>query len=132
MIVGLVSAIGCGQDSQPPTPVPEAPEHAAPAEGRNRPSEVEMVAWMEAHYRAVILSHDALLQADRDYTVKPQLELRGICARLGLPYLDPHAEFLAHRDAELFTDGLHLTAAGHRLMGRLLVEFLEEEGLLPD
>lgn len=75
---------------------------------------------------------DGLLQADRDYTVKPQLELRGICARLGLPYLDPHAEFLAHRDAELFTDGLHLTSAGHRLMGRLLVEFLEEEGLLPD
>lgn len=74
VIVGLVAAIGCRQESQPPTPVPEAPEHAAPAEARDRPSEVEMIAWMEAHYRAVILAHDALLQGNLE-AFKSQLAL---------------------------------------------------------
>jgi cytochrome c553 len=74
MIVGLVVAFGCGQESQPPAPMPEPSEHAASAEGRDRPTEVEMVAWMEAHYRAVILAHDALLQGNLE-AFKSQLAL---------------------------------------------------------
>jgi len=75
LIIGaLVGAIGCGQDSQPPVPIPEVPEQAASAEERSRPTEVEMVAWMEAHYSAVILAHDALLQGNLE-AFKSQLAL---------------------------------------------------------
>lgn len=58
----LMVVIGCGEESREKVPQPATTETPAPV--RDRPSEVEMVAAMEAHYEVVILAHDALLQGD--------------------------------------------------------------------
>lgn len=58
--VALVAVIGCGEES--PTAVPSSPEPETSV--RERPTEIEMVASMEAHYGASILAHDALQQGD--------------------------------------------------------------------
>jgi len=58
----LVAVIGCGEET--PSAAPETAKRQMSAPARERPSEVEMVASMEAHYNVVILAHDALLQND--------------------------------------------------------------------
>jgi cytochrome c553 len=70
--VALVAVIGCGEESASPTPETTKQETSAPA--RDRPTEVEMVAWMEAHYGLVILAHDALQQGDLE-SFRSQLAL---------------------------------------------------------
>jgi cytochrome c553 len=60
--IALVAVIACGEESPTTTSETTKPETFAPA--RDRPSEVEMVASMEAHYGVVILAHDALQQSD--------------------------------------------------------------------
>ncbi len=60
--VALLLSSGCSERESAetrPAPPPE-PSAAAPAQ----PTEVELVAWMEAHYGATIRAHDALLQGD--------------------------------------------------------------------
>jgi cytochrome c553 len=61
-IVALLSS-ACG-DSGERRMTEDTDERASPAGMPERPTEVELVAWMEAHYGAVILAHDALLQGD--------------------------------------------------------------------
>lgn len=73
----------------------------------------------------------ACLAADAEFVCKPQRRLAAICARLDVPFLDPHALLLAHRTEGLFTDGTHLTPRGHRLVGQTLGDFLIERGLVP-
>jgi hypothetical protein len=61
----LIAVCGCGEERPSPaqkTAKQELTAAAAPA--RDRPTEVEMVASMEAHYGVVILAHDALLQGN--------------------------------------------------------------------
>ena len=65
--VATIALISCGGEGQPGA-VP-----GAEAAARERPTEVAMVASMEAHYGAVILAHDALLQGDLD-AFRRQLE----------------------------------------------------------
>ena len=57
-LVTLLVACACwgGDEASPPASTAEP-------EG---PSEVELVAWMEAHYTAAILAHDALVEGDLD------------------------------------------------------------------
>lgn len=69
-----ISAAGCGDGSAPeappttgePTNAQQAQQAAQQAKrpARSEPTEVEMVASMEAHYDVVIVAHDALLQGD--------------------------------------------------------------------
>lgn len=54
---GLVIVLGCGGDAEDDLEF----EPSSDAEG---PTEVEMVAAMEAHYSSTILAHDALIQGD--------------------------------------------------------------------
>ena len=56
---------GCNEapDTSVASPTTSAPETPAPT-GQRPPTEVEMVAAMEAHYRPAILAHDALLQGN--------------------------------------------------------------------
>jgi cytochrome c553 len=65
-VIGVMLLVlgGCGEQEQSSAPEP-VPQATAPAE-RDQPTEVEMVASMEAHYNIVILAHDALLQGDLD------------------------------------------------------------------
>lgn len=70
-----------------------------------------------------------LLDRDRSYTLKPQRKLQEICARLNVPLLDLYQAFLANRDRAPFRDGMHLTAAGHEIVVRQLLEFLQREKL---
>lgn len=60
--VVLLAVWGCGEEHRPAALETMKPESAVPAP--NRPTEVEMVASMEAHYSVVILAHDALVQGD--------------------------------------------------------------------
>jgi len=64
ILVGLVSivALGCGEDGA--TAPSRAGSGQAERTARSEPTEVEMVASMEAHYGVVILAHDALVQGD--------------------------------------------------------------------
>jgi lysophospholipase L1-like esterase len=70
----------------------------------------------------------ALLAREPARLTAPQRQLAAVCARLGLPLLDLHGPFVQDRSEALFTDGLHLTAAGHRLVGRELVAFVDQSG----
>ena len=62
LITLVVVCSGCGEES--PSTGPATASDEAPARERERPTEVEMVASMEAHYGVVILAHDALQQGD--------------------------------------------------------------------
>jgi hypothetical protein len=56
--VVLIGAIACSEETPPSTLA------AAARPERDRPTEVEMVAAMEAHYGVAILAHDALVQGE--------------------------------------------------------------------
>lgn len=71
------------------------------------------------------------LARDEEYTRKPQRRLAEMCARLDIPFLDLHAAFRQHRDEGLYTDGIHLTPAGHELAAAELLPFLRRHELLP-
>ncbi len=65
------------------------------------------------------------------FVSKPQRCLAAACERLAVPYLDLQPTLLTHRDEGLFTDRLHLTRHGHRLVGKLLADFLIARSLVP-
>ncbi|MGB3965486.1 MAG: SGNH/GDSL hydrolase family protein [Planctomycetota bacterium] len=73
----------------------------------------------------------AALAKDAAFVIKPQRALAAICTRCDVPFLDLHGPLLAQREAGLFTDGTHLSPAGHRLAGRELARFLIERGFAP-
>jgi lysophospholipase L1-like esterase len=75
------------------------------------------------------LSKEAL-ELDRAYTLTPQRKLAEIATRLDIPLLDLQPAFLASSEGPLFRDGLHLTAAGHDVAARQLMEFIESLGWL--
>lgn len=58
LLLASVVVCACGGTEEAPPPVSTA--------DRERPTEVEMVAAMEAHYTSAILAHDALIQGDLD------------------------------------------------------------------
>jgi cytochrome c553 len=58
----LIVFCGCGEERR--SAARESTTQAPATTERDRPTEVEMVASMEAHYGAVILAHDALLQGN--------------------------------------------------------------------
>jgi len=76
-----------------------------------------------------------LLERERDYVLGPQARLGAICAEDGIPFLDLEPAFEAHHRQParppLFRDRVHLTAAGHELTRRVLLERLLAEGFLP-
>jgi lysophospholipase L1-like esterase len=74
---------------------------------------------------------DAARARDAEYARKPQAWLRALCERLAVPLLDVHDDFLAARDRGLYSDGIHLTAAGHALLAARLEAFLLAARLLP-
>lgn len=61
-LTALMAVTGCDAGSPETASQPATQQTSAPV--RDRPSEVAMVASMEAHYNVVILAHDALLQGD--------------------------------------------------------------------
>ncbi|MEZ5967162.1 MAG: GDSL-type esterase/lipase family protein [Planctomycetota bacterium] len=65
-------------------------------------------------------------EADEELVLRPQRHLKRICADLGLPFLDVQPILRAHVDEALYEDKLHLTPAGHRLVGAALVAFLAD------
>ncbi len=69
---------------------------------------------------------DRLLRADREYVLFPQDQLRGICDRQGIARIDLFEAFLSESRLlePLFRDDLHLTATGHQLVARKLLETL--------
>lgn len=71
--VALIAVSGCGEQS-PPAAQEAATKPVTSVPVRDRPSEVQMVAAMEAHYSVVILAHDALLQGDLE-SFRSQLAL---------------------------------------------------------
>lgn len=73
------------------------------------------------------------LERDRGYALYPQLRLGELCGELELPLLDVHAAFFAARDERLYVPGdpVHLSPAGHALLAREVLAFLEREGLAP-
>lgn len=73
---------------------------------------------------------DETLAADRAYSLQPQQRLGSVCARAGVAFHDLHADFAAASRRGLYTDGIHLSDAGHELAARSLVPFLRANGLL--
>jgi lysophospholipase L1-like esterase len=73
---------------------------------------------------------ESALAADRAQVLMPQLRLEALCARGGIAFLDLHGAFVAARDRGLFSDGIHLTPAGHEVAAVRLVPFLRANGLL--
>jgi len=91
--VALLAAVGCGDEPAPA----EAPHAEQEAVARAEPTEVEMVAAMEAHYGAVILAHDGLQQGDVE-KLRRQLALvsdQPLPASAPSPWL-PYHERLQH------------------------------------
>lgn len=76
-----------------------------------------------------------LLERERAYVLDPQARLAAICAEDGIPFLDLEPAFEAHlrqpRAPRLYRDKVHLTADGHALAERILLERLLEEKLWP-
>jgi len=76
-----------------------------------------------------------LLERERSYVLEPQARLAAICAEKGIPFLDLEPAFEAHAREPgarpLFRDKVHLTAEGHALAERVLLERLVAEHLLP-
>jgi len=66
VMLALASALsGCSDGGAPPAETPVAETAApTPAPQRAEPTDVQLVAWMEAHYSDTILAHDALMQGD--------------------------------------------------------------------
>ena len=64
-----------------------------------------------------------------DRMLQPQRALTGICRRLNIPILDLYPAFLEAPEDRLFTDGLHLSRAGHDLAAREIERFLAREHL---
>ncbi len=95
LLTMLVSVVACGgvEDASEPTVMAE----------REEPTEVEMVAAMEAHYTAAILAHDALIQGDLENF------------RAHLAELDSQALPANSPDAwKIFEEQLHAAAARAR------------------
>ena len=72
-----------------------------------------------------------LLELDSAFTTRPQRMLEDITRELQIPFLDLHPVFVANRDKRLFTDGIHLTDEGHKLVESELMQFLIMEQLAP-
>jgi cytochrome c553 len=70
LLAALIAATGCTEENPPAAPATTTVETSAPV--RDRPTEVEMIAAMEAHYSTVILAHDALLHGNVE-TFRSQL-----------------------------------------------------------
>lgn len=87
-----IAVLGCGDDRQAAESAFDSSQQEEAAPMRSRPSEVEMVAAMEAHYNVVILAHDALLQGDLD-AFRAQLAL---VPEQQLPPGSPEAWLLLH------------------------------------
>lgn len=77
--------MGCSEDNPTTASQTVTQEKAAPL--RAEPTEVEMVAAMEAHYSVVILAHDAVLQGNLE-AFRAQLTL---ASEQGLPPTAPPA-----------------------------------------
>lgn len=74
--------------------------------------------------------NQAALDADAEYTTKPQRKLKEACERLNVPLLDLYPAFLENRDRRLFsTDGIHLRPLGHEIAGEQLLNWLREKEL---
>ena len=73
-----------------------------------------------------------LLARDRDYVLKPQALMAAACGDLGVPLLDPWAEFQERGGGHLFEDDIHLTAEGHALVRDTLLAGLRQLQLLPE
>jgi len=69
------------------------------------------------------------LARDRDYVLKPQRKLRGICERLELDCLDLFDTLTRERDLD--PDLIHLTQAGRERTAERIESFLVERGLVP-
>jgi hypothetical protein len=76
-----------------------------------------------------------LLDRERGVALEPQARLRGICERLGIPFLDLEPAFEARLRApeapKLYEDKVHLSPEGHVLAERVLRERLVAEDWLP-
>jgi lysophospholipase L1-like esterase len=72
-----------------------------------------------------------LLKLDNQFTTSPQRMLEDISRNLEVPFLDLHPVFVANGDKRLFTDGIHLTDDGHKLVTAQLVQFLASQHLGP-
>ncbi|MFN0006566.1 MAG: SGNH/GDSL hydrolase family protein [Planctomycetota bacterium] len=76
-----------------------------------------------------------LLEREREYVLGPQARLAAICAEDGIPFLDLEPAFEAQLrepgTRPLYRDKVHLTANGHALAKRVLLERLLEEKLCP-
>ncbi len=75
---------------------------------------------------------DAALQRDELHALFPQRQLAAACTTLSLPLLDLVDAFRATSSDGLYTDGIHLSPAGHALAARALLPFARAARLLPE
>lgn len=68
---------------------------------------------------------------DAAFVEKPQRELAARCRALGIRLLDLLPALREHADEPLYTDRLHLSPAGHQLVGDALGDYLVAERLVP-
>jgi cytochrome c553 len=101
ILVLIVSVVLCGCGDQSESPAEMSPKLKSEAPVRDRPTEVEMVASMEAHYSVVILAHDALLHGDLE-AFRSQLAL---AAEQELPPSSPEAWLPLHERLQAAASG---------------------------
>ena len=71
-----------------------------------------------------------LLEANRDYMLKPQRLMKAICEDLNVPLLDMYPVLAKHGGKELLPDNIHLNAKGHEIAVEVLLEHLTAGGLV--
>lgn len=94
-------------------------------------------AGVGARFVILAVPHEAQFDAelhgsDEERLLYPQTALAAICKREDVPFLDLFAPLFARRSESLFSDQLHLTPIGHRIVGEEVVRFLRERNLVPE
>lgn len=107
-----------------------------PEQAENLEAMATQLRAIGAKFAVIAVPHEDQLEpeclaADAEMVCKPQRQLAAICARLDVPFLDLHEVLLARRADGLFTDRLHLTPAGHRLVGKAVADFVVAQRLVP-
>lgn len=85
-------------------------------------------------FALVVVPHESQLDPNRnaefpEKTTYPQQQLRQICLDQGIPHLDLIPAFASSGAQRLYTDGIHLTDAGHKLAASAILSFLRARGL---
>ncbi len=94
----------------------------------------ELLSDHQVKFALVVVPHESQLDPTRNMefpekTTYPQEQLRKICLDQGVPSLDLLPTFAASGIGELYTDGIHLNHAGHKLAASTILSFLRQNGV---